>query len=131
MRLPRIVIPMLVASALLGGYGLRLAFTQPTLAMTFGDGDTPGIKAAFVVDGVRCRGTAQFFASLYENVPGVLALEAYASEHKAVFTFDPAVTSLERIRAIMEAPVPFKDGTSNQVFRCRSVESIRPVPAAE
>lgn len=128
MRLPRTVIPILVVLTLLGGYGLRLAFTQPTLAMTFGDEAAPGAKAAFVVDGVRCRGTAHFFASLYEQVPGIVAIEAYASEHRAVFTFDPAVTSVDRIRAVMEAPIPFKDGTSNQVFRCRSVDILGNAP---
>jgi hypothetical protein len=128
MRLPHFIIPVLVASALIGGYGLRLAFTQPTLYQTFGDGDeaTPGARAVFVVEGVRCRGTAQFLASLYEEAPGILALEAFASEHKVVFTFDPKQTSPDRIQAIMEAPVPFKDGTSNQIFRCRSVESVQP-----
>ncbi len=120
MPLPRIVIPILVALALVGGYGLRTAFERPTLTKIFAD--KPGAKATFVVDGVRCGGTANFFASLYEDTPGVFAIEAFASERKAVFTFDPAVTSKERIRAIMEAPIPFDDGTTSQVFKCLSVE---------
>jgi hypothetical protein len=120
MPLPRIIIPILVSLALVVGFGLRTSFTQPTLTKTFAD--KPGAKATFIVDGVRCRGTAGLFASLYEDTPGIHAIEAYASERKAVFTFDPNVTSRDQIRAIMEAPIPFEDGTSNQVFQCLSVE---------
>jgi len=120
MPIPRILVPILVALALVAGLGLRTGFTRPTLTKTFAD--KPGVKATFTVSGVRCRGTAMLFASLYEDVPGVHGIEAYASERKAVFTFDPGVISRERIRAIMEAPIPFQDGTSNQMFECLSVE---------
>ncbi len=119
MRLPRIALPILVALALAGGYSLRSAFTRPTLTTVFAN--QPGETATFVVDGIRCWGTARFFTSLYEDTPGVLAIQAYASERKAVFTFDPAAISRERIRAIMEAPIPFSDGTTNQVFTCISI----------
>jgi hypothetical protein len=120
MRLPRIIVPIFVTLALAVGLGLRGNFDQPTLTKTFTD--KPGAKATFIVDGVRCRGTATLFASLYEDVPGVHAIVAFASERKAVFTFDAGVISRERIRAIMEAPIPFEDGTTNQVFQCLSVK---------
>ena len=119
MRLPRLVIPILVALALAVGYSLRIAFTQPTLTKVFAN--QPGETATFVVDGIRCWGTARFFTSLYEETPGVLSIQAYASERKAVFTFDPAAISRDRIRAIMETPIPFSDGTTSQVFTCISV----------
>ena len=118
MRLPRILIPVLVVLALAGGYGLRIPFTRPTLTKVFAD--RTGEQATFVVDGIRCWGTARFFTSLYEATPGVFSIQAYASERKAVFTFDPSVISRDRIRAIMEAPIPFNDGTSSQVFKCVS-----------
>ncbi len=51
MRLPRMIIPVLVALMLAGGYSLRSAFTQPTLTMIFAD--KPGERAIFVVDGIR------------------------------------------------------------------------------
>ena len=118
MRLPRLIMPLVVALALVGGYSLRIAFTQPTLTKVFAD--RPGETATFVVDGIRCWGTAQFFTSLYENTPGIFSIRAFASERTAVFTFDPDVTSRDRIQSIMEAPIPFDDGTTNQVFKCVS-----------
>jgi hypothetical protein len=119
MRLPRVTIPLLVALTLAGGFSLRLAFTQPTLTKVFANqaGDT----AVFIVDGLRCRGTAHFLTSLYEETPGVFSIQAYASERKAVFTFDSRVISRDRIRAMMEAPIPFNDGTTGQVFTCISI----------
>ncbi len=120
MRLPRITIPVLVALALAGGHSLRSAFTQPTLTMIFAE--KPGERATFVVDGIRCWGTARFFTSRYEAIPGVFSIRAYASERKAVFTFDPGVISRDQIRAVMETPIRFNDGTVAQVFRCISVQ---------
>ena len=98
---------------------LRTAFTQPTTAQTFAGGS--GAKRTFTVDGVRCKGTALFFSSLYKDCPGILGIETYASERTAVFTYDPQVITPDKIRAVMEAPMPFNDGTTGQVFKCLSV----------
>ncbi len=120
MGVPRMIVPLLVVLAIVGGYSLRTSFTQPTLTVVLTD--KPGDKATFVVDGIRCWGTARFFASLYDDTPGIFSIQAYASEHKAVFAFDPSVISRDRIRAIMEAPIRFKDGTTGQVFKCVSAQ---------
>jgi hypothetical protein len=113
------LIPVLVALALFGGYALRTVFTRPTTLRIFapGTGDT----ATFVVDGLRCRGTANFLASLYEETPGILSIETFASERTAVFKHDPKSISRRRIQEIFEAPIPFDDGTTNQIFKCLSV----------
>ena len=120
MTISRLVIPILVLVALFGGYFMRLVFTQPTTMVAYDQ--TGGEKAVFVVDGVKCKGTAAFFTSLYEKVPGVIAIETFATEHKAVFTYDAGIITLDSIRAIMEAPVQFEDGTSAQIFKCLSIE---------
>jgi len=120
MKISKFLIPVLVIVALLGGHYSRLLFTQPTTATTIGSGE--GKKLECIVDGVRCKGTAQFFASLYEGVDGINGIETYASDHRVVFTFDPKTITPDRIRSIMEAPIPLRDGTSEQIFRCRSME---------
>ena len=119
MRLPPVIVPILVVVALVGGYGLRTVFTQPTLTKVFTD--QSGETATFVVEGIRCWGTAQLFTSLYRDAAGVFSIQAYASERRAVFTFDPRVISREQVRAIMEAPIPFRDGSARQVFKCVSI----------
>ena len=120
MRIPRLLIPTIVIASLFGGYFLRSAFTQPTTNVAY---DTSsGAKATFIVDGVKCKGTAAFFTSLYDSIPGIIGIETFATEHKAIFTYDPDRITRDSIRAIMEAPIPFDDGTSEQIFKCLSVE---------
>lgn len=119
-RLPKYVIAALSVLALTGGYFLRAAFTQPTSVSAFsGKG---AAKTEFIVDGLKCKGTAGYFTSLYKDVPGISGIETYASEHKAVFTYDPALITADGIRAVMEAPVEYEDGTSGQPFRSRSMK---------
>lgn len=120
MRVPSLTIPVLVVGALLAGYFLRTAFTQPSTRVTYDP--RPGLKAVFVVEGLRCKGTAAYLMSLYEEVPGIREIATFASERTAVFTYDPARLSPDRIRAVMEAPIPLDDGTSRQVFKCLSME---------
>ena len=120
MRIPRLLIPAIVIVSLFGGYFLRSAFTQPTTAVAYDQ--TSGVQATFIVDGVKCKGTAAFFTSLYDSIPGIIGIETFATEHKAIFTFDPGTISRDSIRAIMEAPIPFDDGTTEQIFKCLSVE---------
>jgi len=120
MRLSKFIIPALVLATLLGGYFLRTAFTQPTTNVIAGTGG--GTNLECVVDGVRCKGTAEFFTSLYKDTPGINRIETFAADHRVVFSYDPAIISPERIRTIMEAPILLEDGTSVQAFKCLSME---------
>ncbi len=120
MRIPRLVIPILIALALFGGYFLRKAFTQPTTSVTYAS--KTGKMSVFVVDGLKCYGTASFFSSLYDSVPGVYAIQTYATEHKAVFNYAPEMISQDSIKAIMESMILFDDGSTSQIFKCLSVE---------
>ncbi|MBU2573982.1 MAG: 4Fe-4S binding protein [Elusimicrobia bacterium] len=118
--LPKYIVAALAVLALTGGYFLRTAFTQPTATASFSG--KAAAKTVFIVDGLKCKGTAGFFTSMYKDIPGIGGIETYASEHKAVFTYDPDIITRDRIRAVMETPVEFKDGTSEQVFKSRSMK---------
>ncbi|UCD16538.1 MAG: hypothetical protein JSV44_08710 [Candidatus Zixiibacteriota bacterium] len=120
MTIPKYIIPMLVIIALFGGFFLRSAFTQPSTEVSFGSGE--GKRLVCIVEGVRCKGTAAFFTSLYDGVSGITGITTFASEHKAVIMYDPGLITRDSIRAIMEAPIPLRDGTSQQIFRCISME---------
>jgi hypothetical protein len=120
MRIPKLAIPLLVIVALLGGYFLRTAFTQPTTAVAYNK--EAGTQAVFIVDGLKCKGTAAFFSSLYDSIPGIIGIETFATEHKAIFTYDPDVITRDSIRAVMEAQILFDDGSREQIFKCLSVE---------
>ena len=120
MRIHRFVIPVLVAVSLVGGYSLRTAFTQPTSTVTYDQ--QGGQQSTFIVDGLKCKGPAGFFTSLYDSLPGVLGIETFATEHKAIFTYDPDIISRDSIQAIMEQEMIFNDGSRGQVFKMVSVE---------
>lgn len=122
MRISKWVVPALVVVTLLGGYFLRLAFTQPTTAVVLTDGT--GAKLQCTVQGVKCKGTAGFFTTLYQETPGIHGIETFATEHRVIFTYDPQKISPEEIRGIMEQTIEFTDGTSAQVFTCLSMDAL-------
>jgi hypothetical protein len=120
MKLSPLLLPILVVLALFGGYGLRAAFTQPTTRTAVGV--TSGESCTAIVTGLKCKGTAAFFTSLYDSIPGIQSIETYATEHKAIFSYDPNLITRDSIKAIMEQVITFDDGTSSQVFECQSLE---------
>jgi hypothetical protein len=123
MRISRYLLPLLVIAAIFSGYLLRTAFTQPTTSVALAGTHKPGGKTlTCTVDGLKCKGTANFFTQLYANTAGINAVETFATEHRAIFTYDPALISADSIRHIMEAPIPLGDGSLRQVFVCTSLQ---------
>jgi len=120
MTVSKYIIPLLVIIALFVGFFLRTAFTQPTTEVHFGSGE--GTRLECVVEGIRCKGTATFFSNMYEGVPGITGITTYASEHKAVFTYNPDLITPDSIRAVMESPIMLNDGTQQRFFRCLSMD---------
>ncbi len=120
MKVPKLIIPFLVLITLVGGYYLRFAFTLPTTSVDFQNSGEA--KLTCIVQGLKCKGTASFFTRLYNNAPGISSIETYASEHKAVFTYNPFEITPDEIRAIMEQLMLLQDGSSRQVFWCKSME---------
>ncbi|MBL7190895.1 hypothetical protein ISS30_04305 [bacterium] len=119
MRIPKLLLPVLAVSILLFGYFLRFAFTQPTSNVSF-DSEGGGKKLECLVEGVKCKGTASFFTSLYKNTEGIISIETYATEHLAVFTYNPQLITTQRIIEVMETPILLQDGSRRQVFKCLS-----------
>lgn len=120
MQIPRLVIPILVVLSLLGGYSLRTVFTQPTTTVAFDKAS--GTTSTFIVEGLKCKGTAVFFSSLYDSIPGINGIETFATEHKAIIGYNPDIITGDSIRAIMEQQILFEDGSRAQVFKCLSIE---------
>ncbi len=116
MNVPRYFIPIITVVILLAGFYLRFAFTQPTTSVVL---DEPGdAKLVCAVDGVKCKGTANFFTNMFKEVEGISSIETIASEHRVTFTYNPSKIDRERIREIIEQTIQFKDGSSRQVFTC-------------
>ena len=121
MTIHKITIPLLVVAFLTAGYFLRTAFTQPTTNTVIDN--TAGQTLVCTVQGVKCKGTAEFFTSLYQDVTGIKGIQTFASEHRVIFTYDQDLISPDSIRRIMEAPIPLEDGSTIQLFTCLSMEA--------
>ena len=116
MKVPKYFIPVITIVMLFAGYYLRFAFTQPTTSVVFGE---PGeAKLVCIVDGVKCKGTANFFTNMFKEVEGISSIETIATEHRATFTYDPRRIDRKQIREIIEQPIKLRDGSSRQFFTC-------------
>ncbi len=116
MKIHRLAIPILAIMTLFGGYHLRHAFTKPTTAVKFTGSGNALVECK--VEGLRCKGTANFFTSLFQGVEGISSIETIGSEHKATITYNPVVISKQNIREIIERQIPLRDGSTRQIFRC-------------
>ena len=120
MKISKYIIPILVVVFLSGGYLLRPAFTKPTTDVAFTK--TGGEELTCIVDGLKCKGTANFFTRLFVNTPGIISIVTFATEHKAVIKYNPGVITPEGIQLVIEQAIPLNDGTSRQVFTLLSMD---------
>lgn len=126
MRVPYLTLPLLVVIALFGGFFLRSAFTQPSTSKSLGASGTSSVEC--IVDGVKCKGTASLFTSHFEGFAGIGRIETFASEHKAVISYDPAILTVEDIRKKIESPMALDESTSVAFFKCVSITEITQTP---
>jgi hypothetical protein len=115
MKVPKITIPLLVIIFVVGGYAFRTVFFFPTTDIAYSAvGDS---TVEFIVDGLKCRGTAGFFTSQFENTPGIESITTFAASHKAVFVYDSSIITPDRIKSIFEKEFRMQDGSFQSVFR--------------
>jgi hypothetical protein len=115
MKVPKMTIPLLVLLFVVGGYAFQSVFFFPTTDIAYSAvGDS---TVEFTVDGLRCRGTAGFFTSQFENTPGIESITTYAVNNKAVFVYDSSIITPDRIKSIFETEFRMQDGTFQSVFR--------------
>lgn len=105
-RISSWAIPIPVAAALLVGIRLAEPLTLPTATASFYDleENQKGV-ATFTVDGVKCRGTSNFFIRRVSSFAGVAGVETFAGMHRARITYDRERTNPETLRDSINAPV--------------------------
>lgn len=126
MKLPTLYVPAAIVVFAVLCVPLREVFNYPAATVTFAGSETADAAevrtAEMIVQGVKCKGTANFFLMRYQHQEGILGLEAYAADHKVVVTYDAGKIDAERIREIGEAPVLTQDGQLQRFF---VVEELR------
>jgi len=78
-------------------------------------------EVKMIVDGRRCRGTSNFFVAKLQRSPGVLGVETFDQEHRAVIKYVAATLSTSQIQQKIEQPVQFKDGTVIKPFTVKKI----------
>jgi len=114
MRIPKIIIPILVLLFMVGGYVFQSVFFFPTTEVAFSaQGDS---TVEFVIDGIKCRGTASFFTEMFQDTPGIESITTYAADHRAIFVYNSAEINPHRIKVIFEKEFRLQDGTFEAFF---------------
>ncbi|MGM9752588.1 MAG: 4Fe-4S binding protein [Candidatus Cryptobacteroides sp.] len=98
-----------VALAVLGA-ALGSRIELPTINETFGIEDGMELKTMKVegLKSVKCYGSSMAFKARMEKVPGVHGVKTYVGNHSVVLSYDPAVTSEEKIMEQIFVPAHFR-----------------------
>ena len=116
MKIHSILLPPMVVVAffatILGGQTWEL----PTMQHEFSTGQSEGREVEMVVDGLRCRGTSNFFVARHKDTPGLLGVTTYVQEHRAVIQYDPGIITVEEIQEVIEEFVFLPDGRMVRPF---------------
>lgn len=125
MKVPRLIVPILVLVALAVGIFTRTSFTYPSSEVLLADPEGKTLeRVAFTVQGVKCKGTANFFAERFRGVGGVVMVTAYADEHRAIITYEPSRIGPDSLRRVFEAPVIVEGERYDSVFVWRGQEKV-------
>lgn len=119
-------------TVLMMGAGLSLAywFPMPTLIHDF-----PGIaaggavkRADLIVEGLRCRGTAETMVMMLEGAKSVHRVEAFAGEHRLRIFYVAAGPDLETLAARIDAGVYAPDPTTGQRVLMKPFKVVKKTP---
>ena len=121
MKIPAALLAPVVLVSFIGVILVVNVWELPTQQQRFGDTAAHAQSIQMIVDGLRCRGTSNFFMGKLSSADGLISVNTYVQEHRADIVFDPALISVEGIRQIIESPVRLRDGRIVQPFTVREV----------
>jgi hypothetical protein len=116
MRVPSLLLAPLVVLTFSGAILIGQTWELPTMGQEFGAAASEEHRVEMIVQGLRCRGTSNFFMQQLANVPGLLSVSTFVQEHRAEIKFDPSQIDIVGIQRVIEAPVFLADGRIVQPF---------------
>jgi hypothetical protein len=122
--LKTLIIPIAIAGVIVLAFTTVDAYRVPTLQAQLVEQVPDEVRSVeYVVDGLRCRGTAVGFARMIAPVPGVVSVTVHARTNSAIVEYDPSLTDADAISQAFTAPI-VRDGRSFSVFTLVSVREL-------
>jgi copper chaperone CopZ len=117
MRIPSYLLAPLVLVVFFGTILIGRTWELPTMGQKFADSSGEPKTVQVIVEGLRCRGTSNFFMKKVEKTPGLLSVSTFVQEHRAEIRFDPSQIDTRKIRQVIEEPVRLQDGRLVKPFK--------------
>jgi hypothetical protein len=117
MRFPASLLSPLVVLFFLGSMWIGTAWELPSMRRAYAEAAGEVGSADFIVRGLRCRGTSNFFMSMMEGAPGVVSVTTFVQEHRAEIEYDPSRTDPDRLAAAIGRSVRLRDGRVIRPFQ--------------
>ena len=109
---PAITALLLAVAFIVGG-----KYELPTISETWGMEDGMKLETLKVtgLKSVKCYGSSMAFKAKMEKVPGVHGVKTYVGSHTVEVSYDPAVTTAEKVEQQIFVPSKFKIASPDPV----------------
>lgn len=125
-NLGNVLLPAIIAVLLVAfGFWAGDKYELPTINVTWGIEETledgtvkqlvdPSVLETMEMTGLRsvkCYGSSMAFKAKLEKIRGVYGVKTFVAHHRAVITYDPSVTTSEKIQESVFTPSKFRVNT--------------------
>lgn len=125
-NLGNVLLPAIIAVLLVAfGFWAGDKYELPTINITWGIEETledgtmkqlvdPSVLETMEMTGLRsvkCYGSSMAFKAKLEKIRGVYGVKTFVAHHRAVITYDPSVTTSEKIQESVFTPSKFRVNT--------------------
>ena len=121
MKIHSALLAPLVIIAFFGVILIGKGWELPSMQKEFAVSSGGSAKTEMIVQGLRCRGTSNFFVKLAGQIPGVTSVSTYVQEHRAVIHYDPKTTDPKTIAQRIEKPVSLESGKVVAPFKVQKI----------
>jgi len=121
MKVPTALLAPIVLVSFLAVIIAANAWELPTQTSEFSQTSAKTQEVQVIVDGLFCRGKSNFLVRMLSESPGLITVNTYVQEQRAVIVFDPSKISVHQIQQVIETQFRLEDGRIVQPFRVREV----------
>ena len=122
MKIHSALLAPVVGVVFLGVILMGSAWELPSMQKQFGKSAEREKSVEMIVNGLRCRGTSNFFMKVVGEIPGVVSVSTYVQEHRASIKYDPSQINPDEIAEIINEPVNMRNGRTAKPFQVTEIK---------